>query len=83
MMLSACSTTTPTRGPQSPNSPVKAIPCVEVPVIPYHAPKTATDLGALLAGTLPDPKNAYDTPSTIAAIRRANAARGAICGDGG
>ena len=80
MMLVACSTTPPTAALQSPNSPVRAVPCVEVPVIPYHAPQNATELGALLAGTLPDPKNVYDTPPTIAAVRKANAARNAVCG---
>lgn len=80
MMLAACSTTPPTAALTSPTSAVKAVPCVEVPMIPYHAPTTASAVSAWLAGTLPDPKNAYDTPGTAAAVRRQNAARNAVCG---
>ena len=83
MILAACSTTRQIEALPSPSSPVKAVPCVEVPAIPYHAPQNATELTALLDGTLPDPKNVYDTPSTITAIRRANAAINAVCQPGG
>lgn len=79
-MLAACSTTPPTVGPPNHSSAVKAIPCVEVPVIPYHAPTTASAASAWLAGTLPDPSNAFDTPGTVTAVRKANAARTAVCG---
>lgn len=72
--------TLPTLDRQSPYSAVKALPCTEVPVIPYHAPQNATELAALLAGRLPDPKNVYDTPATILAVRKTNAARNAVCG---
>lgn len=80
MMLVACSTIRTTEAPPNLNSAVKALPCTEQPAIAYHAPQNATELAALVAGTLPDPKNVYDTPNTILAIRKANAARGAICG---
>lgn len=80
MMLTACSTTQPTPALPSPNSPIKAVPCTELPVLAYHAPDTAEGIREWLAGALPDPQNAYDTPSTVAAVRRANAARSAVCG---
>lgn len=80
-LLISC-TTAPTQAPPlpSPNAAIKAIPCVEVPVIKFHAPTDAAEVGNWLSGALPDPENSLDTPSTVAAIRRANAARAAVCG---
>jgi len=63
-----------------PDSPVKAIPCTEAPLIPYHAPTDEASVAKWEAGTMPDLSNAFDTPGTVSAIRRANAAREAICG---
>ncbi len=79
MTLTACSTTQPMPAPQRVASPAKAIPCVEAPIIRFHAPANAAEVGAWLAGKLPDPSNVYDTPETVAAVRRANAARAAVC----
>ena len=61
-------------------SPIRAVPCVELPVIAFHAPIGEADLVAFLAGRLPDPGNVYDTPETVDAIRHFNAARNAVCG---
>lgn len=79
MLLTSCQTA-PTPVLSSQASAVKAVPCVELPVIRFHAPATLSDVEAWSAGTLPDPGNGLDTPSTVSAIRKANAAVAAICG---
>lgn len=79
MPLLSCGTV-PTPVLQSSASAVKAVPCVEIPVIRWHSPTTLPEAKAWTAGTLPDPGNVYDTPSTVRAIRLFNAARGAVCG---
>lgn len=79
ILLLGCSTT-PTIPAQPAGSPLKAVPCTEVPVIDYHAPKDAPSANAWIAGTLPDPQNRYDTPDTVIQVRRNNAARAAVCG---
>lgn len=78
-MLTASCATQPIPAQPGP-SPLKAVPCVEAPAIDYHAPKDSMDLLAFLAGNLADPHNVYDTPATVLAIRKANAARAAVCG---
>lgn len=77
LVLPGCSTTAPisARG-----SPVKAVPCVNLPVITLHTPKDMASGQAWFSGKLPDPSNIYDTPDTVLQIRRNNAARNAICG---
>jgi hypothetical protein len=64
---------------QLPNSPAKAIPCIEAPIIVYHAPQDAPTAKIWLSGGLADPQNLFDTPSTVMAIRQFNAARNAVC----
>lgn len=76
----ACSAIQTTLGLPSPSSSVKAVPCTELTIIVFHAPTTPVEAQAYLDGHLPDPKNAYDTPQTTAAVRRNNAAIGAVCG---
>ena len=85
MLAQSCATLKIPAPPPAPapvivSSPVKAVPCVELPVIRFHAPTNLPDTKAWLAGALPDPTNAYDTPGTVDAIRKLNAARGAVCG---
>jgi hypothetical protein len=81
MLAQSCGTLKIAAPPTAPiiSSPVRAIPCIETPAIAFHAPLDSADAKKWLAGTLPDPKNAYDTPSTVQAIRQANAARLAVC----
>lgn len=64
-MLPACTTT------QTTAAVVREIPCDAVPVITFSAPfMTGVD----------DSANVYDTPDTIAQVRRNNAAWRAVCG---
>lgn len=72
--------TLPIVAQHTPDAAVKAIPCVSEPVISFHAPVAAAEVLAWMAGGLPDPQNKFDTPGTVQAIRRANAARSAVCG---
>lgn len=82
MTLGACQTT-PSTGvslaPQTSAAPVQAVPCPTDPAFGYHAPKDATEAAQWLKGALPDPTNHYDTPDTVASIRRHNAAVQAVC----
>ncbi len=78
-MLTASCQTLPTGGQTSPSAAIKAVPCVNLPVMAYHAPTDAQSLQKWLSGALPDPQNVYDTPSSVASIRRTNAAINSIC----
>lgn len=76
--LAACSTTQPT--PVLPTSALKAVPCVSLGLLSYHAPTDATTASKWFSGPFHDPTNAFDTPSTVTAIRSQNAAIKAVCG---
>lgn len=82
-MLAACQTT-PSTGdspaPQTADAPVQAVPCPSDPPISYHAPKVKADAEKWQAGQLSDPTNHYDTPDTVSAVRKHNAAVVAVCG---
>lgn len=82
MMLAACQAIDSTKAsltPQTAASPVQAVPCPSDPAFGYHAPKDEAIAAQWLKGALPDPTNHYDTPDTVAAIRRHNAAVQAVC----
>ena len=51
-------------------APVALVPCEAAPVISFSAPALAE---------FPDPQNIYDSPQTVAQIRRNNAAWRAVC----
>lgn len=72
--------TSPTPVPQAQAGPAKAVPCVELPSIAYHAPKTKPEVDQWLGGDLADISNSLDTPDTVQAVRQFNAARDAVCG---
>jgi hypothetical protein len=76
-LLSCGTATTPGLSPAA--SAVKAVPCVSLRQLPYHAPDNALDLNEWLAGALADPENTYDTTATVALIRGQNAAIAAVC----
>lgn len=80
MMLGACSTTAPTPVQHSADSPIKAVPCTELPIIHYHIPSTAPAITLWLKPGYTDPTNALDTPETVMQVRKNNAARNAVCG---
>lgn len=77
LMVLGCSTT-----PTMPDlqSAVKAVPCVELPIIAYHAPTSQPDANNWIAGRLVDTDNSLDTPDTVLQVRKFNAARRAVCG---
>jgi hypothetical protein len=60
--------------------PVRAVPCLSLGQIKYHAPKTLTEVEDWSAGKLPDTTNHFDTPDTVQTIRSQNASIAAICG---
>lgn len=72
--------TAPTPALPSQASAVKAIPCVSLGLLSYHAPTNAADASKWFSGSFPDPLNGYDTPSTVTSIRSQNAAIKAVCG---
>lgn len=59
---------------------LNAVPCPELPPIIYHAPRNATEIVQWQAGRLVDTSNTLDTPETVEAVRKFNAARDAVCG---
>lgn len=77
--LASCQTP-PTPALPSQASAVKAVPCVSLGLLSYHAPTNAADASKWFSGLFPDPTNAYDTPSTVTSVRSQNAAIKAVCG---
>lgn len=78
VLLTSCSTNT-ISGRSAPVI-LKAVPCPQLPGIGYHAPTTESDVANWQAGRLVDTSNKLDTPATVEAIRKFNAARDAVCG---
>lgn len=66
--------------PPEATKPVRAVPCLSLGQIKYHAPKTLTEVEDWSDGKLPDQTNHFDTPDTVQAVRDQNAAISAICG---
>lgn len=80
MILPACSTIQTTLGLSKGTDPaIQAVPCPSLPEIPFHTPATAAEVIEWQAGKLDDPHDQYDTPETVAAIRRLDAAVAKVC----
>lgn len=77
LSLTACSTTRTIEAPNS--SKVAAVPCPALQSIHYNAPHDSKKVKDWVEGTLPDPSNTLDTPSTVRQIVDMNAAISAVC----
>lgn len=77
--LTSCETIG-TAVPRTDHAILNAVPCPELPPILYHAPRNATEIVQWQAGRLVDTSNTLDTPETVEAVRKFNAARDAVCG---
>lgn len=76
-ILASCSTTRTTGASGPPVPPPKSsgalyVPCLEDPVIKFNAPDPDHPIPESAA-------NAYDTPETISAVRKHNAAVRGVC----
>jgi hypothetical protein len=79
--LGALACAAPSPKPDIPASPaVQGIPCAADPPIHFEMPDSPAKQGAWREGDFQDPVNRFDTPETVAAIQKHNAAVKAACG---